>query len=88
MTITKIQKGLVLAILTTGLCAAGCELIVDFDRTRIPIEDAGTSVPDATTDGAPGTDAGTDATDESDADAADLDAGDADDDASDGAADQ
>ena len=79
------------AILLLGLAAGGalvgCELIVDFDRTKIPIDDAGSN-PDSTTpppsgDGAsdapvdaPG--GGDAAEDSGDAgqDAADADAGD------------
>jgi hypothetical protein len=38
MKISKIQKGLVLTTITTGVFLAGCELIVDFDRTKIPVE--------------------------------------------------
>lgn len=44
---TKIQKGLLLASIACGVLAVGCELIVDFDRTRIPSELAEASVPDA-----------------------------------------
>ncbi len=77
------------AILLLGLAAGGalvgCELIVDFDRTKIPIEDAGATT-DGTTpppagDGASDApadapndapqDAGNDASDAADADAGD-----------------
>jgi hypothetical protein len=61
-----------LLLLAGSALVVGCELIVDFDRTKIPIEDAG--IPETSTNetGAP------DATDEvapeagSDADAADA----------------
>jgi hypothetical protein len=45
MKISTIKKGLVLAIVSTGVFAAGCELIVDFDRTRILVE-----IPEASAD--------------------------------------
>ncbi len=47
MKISKIQKGLVLLTITAGVFAAGCELIVDFDRTKIQPEVSEASVPDA-----------------------------------------
>lgn len=87
MTITKIQKGLVFTIISLGVFAAGCELIVDFDRTRIPIEvpetGASDAAPDSTTappDAAPdATTTDADAAPESDAgDGGDEDASDAD----------
>ena len=73
------KKALVLALASSAL-ALGCELVVDFDRTRIPVESSPeASTPDATPaadTGAPdtgATDAGTDATDAADAaDAADA----------------
>ena len=46
MKTSKIQKGLVLLSLTAGMFAVGCELIVDFDRTKIPVETTEASVPD------------------------------------------
>lgn len=46
MKISKIQKGLVLLTVTAGMLAVGCELIVDFDRTKIPVETPEASVPD------------------------------------------
>lgn len=68
---SKIKKALVLTIASSAF-ALGCELIVDFDRTKIPVEGAAEAGTDATTPdtGAPdtgtdtgATDAGTDATD-------------------------
>lgn len=58
MKVAKLRKALVLTIVMSAL-GLGCELIVDFDRTRIPVEgsdaaainEAGTA--DATTDTAP-----------------------------------
>jgi len=38
MKITKLNKILVVISVMSGVAALGCELIVDFDRTRIPIE--------------------------------------------------
>jgi hypothetical protein len=35
---TKIQRGLVLGSVLVGFLTVGCELIVDFDRTKIPVE--------------------------------------------------
>lgn len=46
MRISKFQKGLVLLTVTAGMLAVGCELIVDFDRTKIPVETPEASVPD------------------------------------------
>ncbi len=43
---TKIKKGLILVSIASGVLAVGCELLVDFDRTRLT-EDAGTSIADA-----------------------------------------
>lgn len=34
----KVQKALILVSIATGVLAGGCELIVDFDRTKIPVE--------------------------------------------------
>ncbi|MBX3222574.1 MAG: hypothetical protein KF795_18795 [Labilithrix sp.] len=47
MKISKIQKGLVLLSIVAATLVAGCELIVDFDRTKIPAETNEASVPDA-----------------------------------------
>jgi hypothetical protein len=47
MKISKIQKGLVLLTVAAGMFAVGCELIVDFDRTKIPVEVSEASIPDA-----------------------------------------
>jgi hypothetical protein len=76
-----LQHTLVLVTIATGLFAGGCELIVDFDRTKIPVEtiEAGpaldaSSLDDASTDPDTGTtDSGTDAAETSTA----QDAGDA-----------
>jgi hypothetical protein len=46
MKITKLTRGLVLATIASGVFAVGCELIVDFDRTRIPVEASEASIPD------------------------------------------
>jgi hypothetical protein len=43
MKISRITKGLILLTAMTGTFAVGCELIVDFDRTKIPVE----ATPDA-----------------------------------------
>ncbi len=74
MTLTKIKKGLVLV---TIALAVGCELIVDFDRTKIPVEVTEASIPDSavsetsTPPAEGGSDATPDATDgEADADGA------------------
>ena len=53
MKLSKIRKGIVL-VAVAGALGLGCELIVDFDRTLIPVE---------TTDSAtPATDSSVDAT--------------------------
>jgi len=46
MKISKIQQGLVLVTVIAAMFAAGCELIVDFDRTQIPVETSDSAVPD------------------------------------------
>ena len=38
MKTTQLQKALILVTVVSGVLAAGCELIVDFDRTKIPVE--------------------------------------------------
>ena len=71
MKITKLNKILVLISVTSGIAALGCELIVDFDRTRIPVE---------TTEGgaeAGATDASNDAPTTPDAEAGTNETGDA-----------
>lgn len=83
MTINKIQKGLVLTIISFGLFAAGCELIVDFDRTRIEGELPEASANDASSDGSTSTDAAMDAAEDASDGATESDASDAGDDASD-----
>ena len=69
------RNSLVMISLVTAVGLAGCELIVDFDRTKIPVADAGTpiapiadgslvDVPDGATDQdatSPADDAGNDA---------------------------
>jgi hypothetical protein len=80
MKISKIQKGLVLLTITAGVFAAGCELIVDFDRTKIPVETPDTGAPDgnvpetSTPSGDGGSDAGDGGSNTSDAGDADADA--------------
>jgi hypothetical protein len=51
MKVSRIRKGILFAILVSGF-GLGCELIVDFDRTRIPVEgtDGATPTPEASTD--------------------------------------
>jgi len=43
----KITKALVLASIAAGTFVAGCELVVDFDRTKIPVDLTEASVVDA-----------------------------------------
>ncbi len=62
---SKMKKAFVLALVSSSL-ALGCELIVDFDRTRIPVEGAPEASADGATPpdtGAPDTGADTGATD-------------------------
>ena len=51
MKVTRIRKGVFLVI-AAGALGLGCELIVDFDRTRIPVEgnDGAIVTPDAAVD--------------------------------------
>jgi hypothetical protein len=44
MKFSRIRKGLVLGIAASAL-GLGCELIVDFDRTKIPVEGSDSAVP-------------------------------------------
>ena len=83
MKISKIQKGLVLISMSAGMFAVGCELIVDFDRTKIPVEITEASIPDVVTpDGYVPIDASGTETSTADADAGStVDAADAADDA-------
>ena len=68
MKASSIRKGVVLAI-AAGAFGLGCELVVDFDRTRIPVEQ---------NDGAPGADSSIDASfDTSQPDTSTVDAADA-----------
>jgi hypothetical protein len=46
----KLTHALLLFSLTCGAFGLGCELIVDFDRTKIPVPDAGPTL-DASTEG-------------------------------------
>jgi len=58
----KVQKALILVSIAAGVLAAGCELIIDFDRTKIPVEnvDAGGAIDAASLgDGATTADTGT-----------------------------
>ncbi len=68
-----------LALVALSSLAAGCELIVDFDRTKIPVEatDSGiVTIPDATADTGGGTDsASADTGTAADAAKGDADAG-------------
>ncbi len=75
MKIRHIKKGLVLLTIASGMFAVGCELIVDFDRTKIPVDVNEASVPDSSTtnDGATN-DAGNEAAADADATTADADA--------------
>jgi hypothetical protein len=83
MKTTTIRKGLFLLALISGACAIGCELIVDFDRTRIPVDtteastnDAAglvdTGSPDAVADAAPEATTDADASPSDASDAADA----------------
>jgi hypothetical protein len=45
MKVSTIRKGL-LFVSFASMLALGCELIVDFDRTLIPVEGADTGIPD------------------------------------------
>ncbi len=78
MKVATIRKGIVLVLVfAAGVFALGCELIVDFDRTRIPIEGNDSSIdattpPDAPTDTAVATDTGTDASSEAEASISDA----------------
>lgn len=81
MKISKIQKGLFFATIAAGVLAVGCELIVDFDRTKIPVDGADATGTDT---GVPDTGAEEDAGETPDADAGeapDADAGESDADA-------
>ena len=43
MKFSSIRKGVVLVV-ATGALGLGCELIVDFDRTKIPVEGSDSAV--------------------------------------------
>jgi hypothetical protein len=83
MKTTRIQKGFVLLAVASAMSTAACELIVDFDRTRIPVEVSEASIPDGSFSdvSVPG-EGGSDAS--ADADATTADASDASDAATDG----
>ncbi len=51
MKVSRIRKGVVFVV-AAGALGLGCELIVDFDRTRIPVEgnDGAVVTPDASVD--------------------------------------
>ncbi|MDB4934945.1 MAG: hypothetical protein JWP87_1917 [Labilithrix sp.] len=51
MKVSSIRKGVVFVVVA-GTLALGCELIVDFDRTKIPVEgnDGSVVLPDASLD--------------------------------------
>ena len=79
------KQKLFFAVLTLTVAAAGCELVVDFDRTKIPQPSSDAATSDVVQ---PVVDSGTDAPSTTDAsDAARDSASDADTDAGDGAAD-
>jgi hypothetical protein len=44
MKLRKIRKGIVIVVAASAL-GLGCELIVDFDRTKIPIETSDSATP-------------------------------------------
>ena len=67
MKTSKLKKGLVLLTIASGVLA-GCELIVDFDRSTIPADGVDATVPDAAGEAsAPPSEAGADAAVEADA---------------------
>ena len=51
MKLSRIRKGVVLVV-AAGALGLGCELIVDFDRTKIPVEtnDGSVVTPEASVD--------------------------------------
>ncbi|AKV02772.1 hypothetical protein AKJ09_09435 [Labilithrix luteola] len=67
MKLKQIHRGLVLAAVASSF-ALGCELVVDFDRTKIPVETTDSGAADSSTVA----DAGTDATDASVVDGSDA----------------
>ena len=69
MKVSRLRKGLLFAIAASTL-ALGCELIVDFDRTKIPVDSTDGSVP--TSDGSIDATLDTNQPDTSTADAADT----------------
>ena len=69
MKVSRLRKGLLFAIAASTL-ALGCELIVDFDRTKIPVDSTDGSVP--TSDGSIDATLDTNQPDTSTADAADA----------------
>jgi hypothetical protein len=77
MKASKIRKG-VLLVVAAGTLVLGCELVVDFDRTKIPVEGSDSATPT--------TEAGADASTDAPADTNQPDAVDAGEDAADDAA--
>lgn len=68
---TTIKHVVVLATLSSAF-ALGCELIVDFDRTRIPVEGSDATTADVVTPPASDAEAASDAGDASASDASDA----------------
>ncbi|RYZ58255.1 MAG: hypothetical protein EOP08_16400 [Proteobacteria bacterium] len=77
------MKRTTLILLLPALVLAGCELVVDFDRTKIPTDGVDASTPPVNTPDATVEDASTVDPDASTDAGDDLDAGDAGDDAGD-----
>jgi hypothetical protein len=75
----KVQKALILVSIAAGVLAAGCELIVEFERTRIPVEniDSGGLIVAATVGVGAAVDAGNNPADTGADAPAEEDAGDA-----------
>jgi hypothetical protein len=69
---STIKKAVALATLSSAF-VLGCELVVDFDRTRIPVEGSDASTADVVT--APATDSGVPTTPDASGDAGASDAG-------------
>lgn len=76
MKAASIRKGLLFVIAASAF-GLGCELIVDFDRSRIPVEGADATTSDGSLD-APVTETGVDAADAADASETEAAAQDAD----------
>lgn len=69
---STLRKGLILVSVASSL-VLGCELIVDFDRTKIPVEGTDASPADGSVAEGGGTDSSTDAPSEA-SEAGDADA--------------